>query len=144
MIEEIAAIIAISDDSRRFARMKAAGSSCPRVVAISEVPRSVWHFAARIQRVGSTTLAQRGATERISRDARLHRVRARRHRGGTIEEEGDRRRLPLLPMYNSELFKTVWTKVGRMCGYITCARSYLSGQYAVEKLLDLSCGYRAS
>ncbi|KAI4491392.1 hypothetical protein M0804_002784 [Polistes exclamans] len=31
-----------------------------------------------------------------------------------------------LPMYNSELFKTVWNKIGQMCGYITCAKSYLS------------------
>lgn len=36
-------------------------------------------------------------------------------------------------MYNSEFFKTVWTKIGQMCGYITCAKSYLSGQYAAKR-----------
>lgn len=83
------------------------------------------------------------AARRISRDARLHCVRARRQSRWDDRGRGDRRWLPLLlPMYNSELFKTVWTKVGRMCGYITCARSYLSGQYIVrEKSPNLSFGY---
>ncbi|XP_061932581.1 serine/threonine-protein kinase tricornered isoform X5 [Apis cerana] len=30
-------------------------------------------------------------------------------------------------MYDSELFKTVWTRIGQMCSYITCAKSYFSG-----------------
>lgn len=34
-----------------------------------------------------------------------------------------------LSMYDSELFKTVWTKIGQMCSYVTCANSYLSGQF---------------
>ena len=32
-------------------------------------------------------------------------------------------------MYDSELFKTVWTRIGQMCSYITCAKSYLTGQF---------------
>ncbi|XP_026672330.1 serine/threonine-protein kinase tricorner isoform X5 [Ceratina calcarata] len=30
-------------------------------------------------------------------------------------------------MYDSELFKTAWTKIGQMCSYLTCGRPYLSG-----------------
>lgn len=63
-------------------------------------------------------------------DVWMHCTRARlRGRGGTVEEEIVGGGYHCLPMYNSELFKTVWTKVGQMCGYITCAKSYLSGQY---------------
>ena len=50
-------------------------------------------------------------------------------RGGAIEEQiRERGDYHCLPMYNSEFFKTVCTKIGRMCSYIICAKSYLSGQ----------------
>jgi len=55
------------------------------------------------------------------------------HRGG--EEAGD---YGCSPMYNSEFFKTVWTKIGRMCGYITCAKSYLSGQYGDDEQCEVT------
>lgn len=35
-------------------------------------------------------------------------------------------------MYSSEILKTLWTKIGQMCGYITCAKSYLSGSLLID------------
>ncbi|KAL0111491.1 hypothetical protein PUN28_012995 [Cardiocondyla obscurior] len=55
-------------------------------------------------------------------------VRTRECRDGPVKEEiRERGDYHCLPMYNFELFKTLWTKIGVMCGYITCAKSYLSG-----------------
>jgi len=65
-------------------------------------------------------------------DVWMHCIRARRREGRMIEEEIVGNASYCLSMYNSELFKTVWTKIGQMCGYITCAKSYLSGQYIVK------------
>lgn len=128
----------ISTVSTSCARKKIMGSPCLRIVAISEVRHSVWHFTvrihARVQRHSCNTahISWRATASR-SREAPIEVGRSRIRRSEVIAI--------VLPMYNSELFKTVWTKVGRMCGYITCARSYLSGQYTVrEKSPNLSFG----
>lgn len=54
-------------------------------------------------------------------------TRARVSEDESIEDEATTCRQ--LSMYDSELFKTAWTKIGQMCSYIICAKSYLSGQF---------------
>jgi len=79
----------------------------------------IFHVNSR----ASSTHSRNNTIQYMSGDTRMCECR-----GGTIEEQiRERSDYHCLPMYNSELFKTVWTKIGRMCSYIICAKSYLSG-----------------